>query len=408
MNKNQEKMKILLVTNLFPNSQEPNRGIFNYHIAKELQKWCDITVIAPIPWLPKAKFFRRFTSRYKLTQIPKQEQIDGIEVYHPHYIVIPKLLGFLHGISLYFSLKNLIERLHSEKIFDLINAHWIFPDGVAVVHSTKKLNLPIMLTAHGCDINLYTTYRLRRFQILKALRKCDRITVVSPELKQKIVAMGIPEQKVRIIPNGVDIEQFTPMDREYCRNQLGLPLNARIVLFVGALDPVKGLEYLLEAIKLICNKYQNLFVAIVGDGSLRRTLVIKIQDHNLTDVVTLFGAKPHDEIPLWMNSCDIFCLPSLREGWPCVIMEALACGKPVIATRVGGIPEIINEQNGYLVESKDVTELAQGIDMALQRTWNSKEIRATLHSFSWKASAEKYYTEYCHLYNRSEKETTLR
>ena len=405
MNENHQKIKLLLVTNLFPNSQEPNRGIFNYHIVKELQTWCDVTVIAPVPWFPKTKRLKRFASWYQQAQLPKQEQIHGIDVYHPCYAVIPKLFGSLHGASLYFPLKRLIEKLLEEQKFDLINAHWIFPDGVAAVRSARKLNLPIMVTAHGCDINLYSTYRLRRVQICDALRKSDSVSVVSPALKQKVVALGISEQKVQIIPNGVDFEQFAPIDQVSCRKRLGLPLDAKIILFVGALDPVKGLEYLLEAIAQMHTAHQDLFVAIVGDGPLRQTLVHKTQELNLTNRVTFFGAKPHDEIPLWMNACDLFCLPSLREGWPCVIMEVLACGKPVVASRVGGIPEIVNEQNGYLVAPQDINQLAQGIERVLQRLWAPEEIRATLCDFSWKASAEKYYTEYHNLLTRKKAET---
>jgi len=394
------KIKVLWVTNLFPNSQEPNRGIFNYHIVKELQAWCDVTVIAPVPWFPKMKLLKRFSGWHQQAQLPKQEQVHSIDVYHPRYVVIPKLFSFLHGASLYFPLKRLIKKLRKKQKFDLINAHWVFPDGVAAVQSARKLNLPIMLTAHGCDINLYSTYQLRRIQIRNALQKSDSVSVVSPALKQKVVALGIPEQKVKIIPNGVDFEQFAPINRAFCRKQLGLPLDAKIILFVGALDLVKGIEYLLEAIAQTHTAHQDLFVAIVGGGPLRQALVHRTQELNLVNRVTFFGAKPHDEIPLWMNACDVFCLPSLREGWPCVIMEALACGKPVVASRVGGIPQIVNEQNGYLVAPQDITQLAQGIERVLQRHWNPEEIRATLRDFSWKTSAEKYYMEYQNLINR--------
>ena len=397
MNEDKQKIELLLITRLFPNSQEPNRGIFNYHIVKELQAWCNVTVIAPIPWFPKTKLFKRLAYWYQQAQIPKQEQIHNIDVYHPRYIVIPKLFGFLHGISLYFPLKRLIKKLMENQNFDLINAHWLFPDGVAAVRCAKELNFPIMLTAHGCDINLYPEYYLRKIQIRNALQKSDRISVVSPMQKQKVVALGIPEQKVQFIPNGVDHDQFTPMDQESCRKQLGLPLHARIILFVGNLVPVKGLEYLLDAVAQIHATHQDLFVAIVGDGALRQTLIRKTQDLNLTGLIKFFGAKHHDEIPLWMNACDLFCLPSLREGWPCVIMEAIACGKPVVASRVGGVPEIINEQNGYMAEAQDINQLAQAIEKALQRSWDSQDIRDNLLGLSWKASAEKYYLNFTSL-----------
>lgn len=404
MDEDRQKINLLSVTNLFPNSQEPNRGIFNYLIVKELQKWCNVTVIAPLPWFPKAKILRYFANWYDQAQVAKRETIHGIDVYHPRYIVIPKVFGFLHGISLYFPLRRLIKKLLRKQIFDLINAHWVFPDGVAAVPVAGELNLPIIVTAHGCDINLYSTYFLRRVQIRDALQKANLVSVVSPELKQKTVALGISEQKVQIIPNGVDLDQFAPNDQAYCRKQLGLPLDSRIVLFVGTLDPVKGLDYFLEASAQVNNVYRNLLIAIVGDGPLRQKLIHRTHELHLTDRVKLLGAKPHDEIPLWMNACDVFCLPSLREGWPCVIMEALGCGKPVVASRVGGIPSIINERNGYLVDPKDVNQLARGLKEVLQRSWDPVEIRATLQNYSWKVAAVRYYTEYEKLLRDRQKE----
>ena len=397
---NQEKTKILIITNLFPDSQEPNRGIFNYHIAKELQEWCNVTVIAPVSWFPKTRLLKRFVSWHRRAQLPEQENIHGIEVYHSRYVVIPKLLGFLHGISLYISIKNLVKSLHEKKKFDLINAHWIYPDGVASVQVARKLNLPIMLTAHGCDINLYSNFFLRRIQIRDALQKSNSISVVSPALKQKIIDLGVSENKVQVIPNGVDLDQFAPIDQTSCRKQLGLTLNNKIILFVGALEPVKGLEYLLEAMVQIRSLYQNLIVAIVGDGPLYKVLVQMTEKLNLNNNVLFFGAKKHDEVPIWMNACDLFCLPSIREGWPCVIMEALACGKPVVASKVGGIPNILNEKNGYLVKPQDVEQLAEGIGKALQHSWDPKKIRDTVYEFSWKASAKKYYVEYQNLLSR--------
>lgn len=395
-----QRTQVLWITNLFPNSQEHNRGIFNYHIAKELLKWCDVTVIAPIPWFPKSELFKDFVNWHRQSQIPNHEKISGIDVYHPRYIIIPNLLRFLHGVSLYHSLKRLINELLRDQRYDLINAHWVFPDGAAAVRIAKELDLPIIVTAHGCDINLYSTYRLRRIQIRNALHEADSISTVSSALKQKILGLGISDQKVRVIPNGVDLNQFFPIDQASCRRHLGLPLSARIILYVGALDTVKGLEYLIEATAQVHNTYQNLFVAIVGDGPLHQKLVHKIRELHLTNRVKLFGAKSHDEIPLWMNACDLFCLPSLREGWPCVIMEALACGKPVVVSRVGGTPEIVNEKNGYLIDPGHVPQLAQGLEKALQSSWVPEEIRDMLRGFSWEVSAKKYYTEYTDLLSK--------
>lgn len=397
-------MRVLWVTNLFPNCQEPNRGIFNYHISRELQNYCDITIIAPVPWFPKMKFLKRFGSWSRTSQLPEKEKVKGFDVYHPRYIVIPGLFGFLHGFSLYYSIRRMVRNLIKKQNFDLIHAHWVFPDGVAAVRVARQMNLKVMVTAHGSDINLYSGYLLRRIQIRKALQRADSISAVSPELRQSIIELGIPDQRAKFIPNGVDPDQFKPDDQMSCRRQLGLPLDARIILFAGALVPVKGLEYLLEAAAQLKSGYSNLFIAIVGEGPLYQFLIHKTEELHLREMFIFFGSKPHDDIPLWINACDLFCLPSLSEGWPCVIMEALACGKPVVASRVGGVPNIINDQNGYMFAPKNVKDLAQSLEKALGRSWDPERIRGGLDRFSWKASAEQYYKEYRRLVNTENQE----
>jgi len=394
------KIKLLLVTNLFPNSMEPNRGIFTYQIVKELREWCDVTVIAPIPWFPQTKLLKYFTNWYQLSKIPKYERIDGIEVYHPRYVVIPKISGFMCGFSMYFPLRNLIKQLHQQRRFDVINAHWIFPDGFATTLVANKIGIPVIVSALGCDINLYINFRLRKPQLLYTLRKAGLISTVSMALRDRIIELGISPEKIRCIYNGVDTEIFFPKDQKECRKKLSLNEDGKIVIFVGGMVPVKSVEYLIQAFNLLhMNGKEDYRLILVGDGILRGSLEKQAQELISKQKITFVGKKPHQEISDWLNASDLLCLPSIREGHPNVVIEALACGRPVVASKVGGIPELINDENGILVEPRNPDELAKAIDQALNRLWITKRIVSNIQRISWQACAEHFISAYETLIN---------
>ena len=174
---------MLIITNAFPNHAEKTRGIFTYQIVKALQKKCDIEVVAPLPWVPPF-LKKKCLSQYSHANVPVKEKIGGIQIYHPRYLVIPKVFGFMHAILMFPVLFRLTKRLERKQHFALINAHWIFPDGVAATWVGKILKKPVVLTALGCDINHYSMMMLRRFQISSALRQAIGITTKSNALKK--------------------------------------------------------------------------------------------------------------------------------------------------------------------------------------------------------------------------------
>jgi len=388
-------LNVLIVTSQFPNSQEPTKGIFSYHIAKGLKSFCDITVIAPIPWVPQSRFTKILPERYQINDIPFQERIDGIEVYHPRYFVIPKISGFMHGFSMYFPLRNLIKQLHQQRGFDIINARWIFPDGFAATLVANKMGIPIIVSALGCDINLYINFRLRKPQLLYALRKAGLISTVSMALRDRIIELGISPEKIRCIYNGVDIEVFFPKDQKECRKKLFLNEEGKIAIFVGGMFPVKGVEYLIQAFNLLhMNGKEDYRLILVGDGILRGSLEKQAKELISKQKITFVGNKPHQEISDWINASDLLCLPSIREGRPNVIIEALACGKPVVASNVGGIPELVSNINGILVAPKEPVELAKAIEQALNRTWVPEKIVSGVYHLSWESCAEEFMLAY--------------
>jgi glycosyltransferase involved in cell wall biosynthesis len=279
--------------------------------------------------------------------------------------------------------------------FDLLFVPWVYPDGVGTSFIAAGLGVPIVIQALGSDINVHAKYPLRKRIIVRALGNVDKVIAVSDALKAKIVSLKVPEEKIISIRNGVDRALFRPMDMNTCRNTLSLPSDGRVVLFIGNLVPIKGISYLIEAFATGTFLRQKTRLIILGDGPLNGYLKRKAADLGLNDIVMFMGSRSHNEIPLWMNACDIFCLPSLNEGCPNVVLEALACGKPVVATRVGGIPEIIQSSDcGILVRQGNATELTLALEKALSKKWDRDLLQKSAQIMSWQENAVRVFNEF--------------
>ena len=387
-------MKVLIITNVFPNSAEEIRGIFTYQIVKALQEKCDVEVVAPLPWVPPLP--KNVTiSRYPHANVPKKEEIGNITVHHPRYTVIPKILGFMHALFMYFPLMKLVRSLVQNDKIDLINAHWVFPDGVAATWVAKKLSRPIILSGLGCDINYYPTLPFRKGLIQHALGAADAVTVKGNSLKKNVLRLNISENKVSVISNGVDARRFRIMERTEARQQLGISGSGPFILTVGSLDQVKGTRYLIDALKAMASEMKiHPRLLVIGDGPLKDDLFCQAERLGIAEKVSFFGKRPYDEIPLWMNAADLFCLPSIREGWPNALIEALACGTPAVASDVGSVSEIIHERNGLLARPGDSKNLCLQLIACLERVWNREAICATVTGFTWDECAELYMRTY--------------
>jgi teichuronic acid biosynthesis glycosyltransferase TuaC len=386
-----KKINVLLITNLFPNPLEPIRGNFVASMVQELRDTCQVTVISPLPWFPKGAFFRRFKSWYKFSQVPERYEVQGFEVIAPKFFAPPKC-GFLHPIFMLFAILPYAIRLKKAGKIDLINAHWLFPDGIAALWISRIIGMPIVLSAHGCDLNHYTKFPSRAFLIIHALKAAHGVTVVSEAQKTLAAHFGVDTAKFRVTQNGADMANFIIRDKSQCRKQLGLDENAKIILFIGQLLEVKGIDYLLDAVKLLkAEKVGNFKTVILGEGKLRKSLEAAVSENGLESVIKFYGNRNYGEIPYWLGAADLLCLPSMREGCPCVVVEALASGRPVVASRVGGIPDLVGEGNGILVSPQDAKMLYEGLKSALQRAWSEREIRKSVENLSWKTVADRYY-----------------
>jgi len=380
------RLRILTFTSLYPNRANPLQGIFIHQRVKHLARrpGNSVEVIAPVPyfpsWLPVPRW-RQFS------QIPREEEIDGVRIHHPRYPLLPGISMPAHGMLMYLASLSLVRRLHREQNFDCIDAHFVYPDGFAAVRLGRSLNLPVVVSARGTDINLYSTFRLIRPMLRWTLMRAAAAIAVSADLKNKMIALGIPEAKIHVISNGVDTERFKLLDAKSARRQLGIPEDGIIVVSAGSMIESKGHHLLIAAVAKLTERFPKLRLYVVGEGVYRAKLEELVRQKQLQERVFLLGNRPNEELSLWFSAADVSCLMSSREGWPNVVSEALACGTPVLATHAGGIPEIITSPEFGMLVERNVDSIASGLEQALTKAWNRENIARHSRSRSWDAVA---------------------
>jgi teichuronic acid biosynthesis glycosyltransferase TuaC len=379
-------MNVLVFTSLYPNNVWPHHGVFVKERMTSFAKLDNarIKVVAPVPYFPKLGLgWRR-----QYSQVARKERRNCIDVYHPRYLMTPKVAMALYGWMMFLSVLPTIKKIKKDFDFDLIDSHYVYPDGFAAIQLGRFFKKPVVVSARGSDVNLYRTFPLIRKFLQYVLRKADSVVAVSQALKQSMVQLGISEGKISCIPNGVDAEKFYPMPREQARHQLGLQ-SSKMVLSVGNLTPNKGFGLLIKAFRILADECdeKDLQLAIVGEGAFRSELETMISTLKVNDRVHLVGAVSHDKLHLWYSAADLFCLASNREGWPNVILESLACGTPVVATPAGGIPEILSSDTIGLLTERDERKMATAISTALNKKWISDDLVEYARSHSWEHTA---------------------
>jgi teichuronic acid biosynthesis glycosyltransferase TuaC len=362
-------MQILTYTSLFPNAENKNHGVFIYQRILHLSRrpGVNVTVVAPVPYFPPGL---RMHGLESVRKIPSEEIIDGLKIYHPRYPLIPKISMPLHGFLMHAGSLRLVRWLHSRLKFDCIDAHYVYPDGFAATLIAKRLNIPLVVSARGSDINQFPSIQLIRPMIRWTLREASGAIAVCAALRDAMVELGSRKDTCRVIGNGVDLNRFQALDRAEARTQLGIPQDAKMILSVGALLPVKGHSFTISAVAQLCRHRPKVRLYIVGEGKSRRELLEMIDALNLTDRVFLVGSKPNESLSSWYSAADVNCLASSREGWANVLLESMACGTPVVATRVWGTPDVVTSPElGILVDQK-VESIASALDSALSKDWN--------------------------------------
>ncbi len=378
-----EKMKILVLTDMFPGKGDSTSGIFVYELSKAISCKNQVLIIHPQIWNPlRGEFYRKDTY---------YNHFNDIEVYRPRLFVLPK--GdrlFFRAFIFFLTALPLVARLRRKFCFDLIHAHMAGPAGFAAALLGIILRKPVIITAHGSDIHSFPKHFFLKHMVVFTLKRATQIVAVSQSLKDSMLKMINLRREIFVIRNGANHEVFFPTDKTIARKQLNLPHDKKIILFIGNLLPIKGIDLLLHAFANISKKDSTKLI-IIGKGESACELKDLTSELHIDTHVSFIGIKKHNEIPLWLNACDVFCLPSRNEGFPTVIVEALACGRPVIATRVDGIPEAVtNDTLGILVEPNNTEELAAALNKALEKEWDYQAIAEYGKRFSWDTIAEEY------------------
>jgi len=307
----------------------------------------------------------------------------------------------LYGLNMFLGTLRAVQRIQRQFDFDLLDAHFLYPDAFAAVLLGTVLRKPVVVNARGSDVHQCGRLRTIRPLLRFALKRASAVIAVSQSLKQQIVGLGIPEPKVHVIGNGVNSGDFFPKDQLAARGRLELPLDRTILLSVARLAEVKGIHHLIEAMARLQHARPDLMLLIVGETSdaiYASKLRQQVSESGLSEMVRFVEAQAHRQLCDWYNACDLFCLGSLREGWPNVLLEAMACGKPVVASRVGGIPEVVSSRKvGILADRPSGIELATAIREGLQTHWDSDRIVAHAREMSWERIAGQQLAVFEHV-----------
>jgi glycosyltransferase involved in cell wall biosynthesis len=355
-------LRIAAVTRYFPSSAEPWQGRSAYETLRVIAREAEVRVFYPDARYPRG--LKRQGSSLDASFSPPEVQASYFE-----YPAIPVLSRPFNGRLAARALLAAVRGFAPDLIFGC----YLYPDGYAALRIGQALGVPVVAMSIGSDINRIGD-RITRIQTCRVLREADFVVTVSNDLRRKAVAMGAHEQQSRAIVNGCDLTVFHPGDRQAARRKLGIEADAEVVVYLGRMDARKGLHELVAAAALLRAERPRLQVYMIGAGPEKGAIESAIKAVSAAGYIHALPACAFDDVAVWMAAADLVTLPSFMEGCPNVVLEAQACGRPVVATNVGGIPEILSEECGRLVAPRDPAALAGALKSVLGRSWDAQAI----------------------------------
>lgn len=391
------RLRVLVITRCFPNRVEPLACAFARQQIGCLSRMADVEVRAPVPWLPGASLLGDRTRPGRLCAVPLRDHVDGVPVLHPRALYAPgagRVPG-LAALNAPLYLASLLPEIGALRgRFDVVLGTFLYPDGVAAAAIAKLLGRPFVLKAHGTDLNVVARWPSARPMIRAAVRRARFALGVSRPMVEELTRLGSPCDRAMLLENGVDHALFYPRDRGRCRRALGLPEQGKIVLFVGDLTREKGAGELATAWAAVRDASTSpVHLVMVGEGPLSAPIAeatARLGEPEKGRAI-LTGMVPLTEVAEHLGACDLLALPSHHEGTPNVVLEALASGRPVVGSRVGGIPDAVPEgRAGLLVMPRDVDDLSRALREALDRRWDEGALLAAAPP-SWEESAARLH-----------------
>jgi teichuronic acid biosynthesis glycosyltransferase TuaC len=379
--------RVVFVSNIFPNHREPLRGIFNLHQLRALRdRGWSIAVLAPVFTFP----FHRTRYGPRASEVCRQETVEGFRTVHPRARYLPLSRGALNAVLYEWSIGRSLRQMVGSEDPSFLWSSFVFPDSVAVGRISRKLGLPHVASALGSDVHIGVRNRSRARPITRQLGEARVVLAKSRELADVVIGQGVESSRVSVDYNGVDRSVFRFRPAEEASRRLRISGGTDRILFVGGLVPVKSVETLLEAFRILSASLGDVELVLVGDGYSRGDLEKEAARLGVLPRTRFLGRRGPEEVALWMNASTVFCLPSRSEGVPNVVIEALASGCPVVATRVGGVPEVHpGSPVGALVPPADPGKLTTALRECLRREWDRPAVAASMDGWSWESNAEK-------------------
>ena len=373
-------MRVLTLTSLYPSDVRPRHGIFIEQRLRQFlkQENVSVRVVAPVPWFPLKS--HRFGQYACFARTPSVEQRYGIDIIHPRYPLIPKigmtLAPFFMAVSMLWQVNRILKQGYD---FDIIDAHYFYPDGVAATIVGLLLNKPVVITARGSDLNVIPQHYFPRRMIQWAAARSAGSITVCQALKNVLINLGVAESKIIVLRNGVDLSVFSPEpNRDALREDFGL--HGKVLLSVGNLISLKGHDLVIRAL----THFNDAYLVIIGEGPEQDNLKRLAQELGVQDRLKIVPVVAQDELKRYYAAADVLILASLREGWANVLLESMACGTPVVATAVGGTPEVLEDETiGILVNERTPEGLVRAIKQLLTNYPERDVVRKYAERFDW-------------------------
>lgn len=387
-------INVLTLSSVFPKRAEPYYGTFVFERARAVGRLTAVRVLAPLSWVRNGhlNFFRR----RKMT--PAYEEREELRIWQPLFFYIPRFLKPLDGIAMFLSILPVVLRMNRTEQIELVDAHFVFPEAVAGVLLKKVLGVPLVITLRG-KLPVLEQYPLRYRMGTWALRQADEVIAVASTLADRAVELGVRQEQVHVIPNGVDTQRFKVISRTEARRRLGWAATGKLIVAVGHLSALKRFHLIVDAVPSLPPDVRVVIVGGPGpDRDVGPELAQQIEELRLSDRVWLAGALAPEQVMLSVNAADLFVLPSETEGSPNALLEALAVATPVVASRVGGVADCVVEgRNGLLFDPADEAAVAPLIADALAREWDREAIHSLAVLRDWESVAQ----EVCGVFRRA-------
>jgi len=388
---------LVVFSSLFPSAQEPLAGVFIRERMFRVARVLPVTVVSPQPWFPLQGVLRRWRAGYRPAKAVR-ESMDGIDVLRPRFLAMPGLLRRWDGFFMALAAFSSVRRLAKQGRASIIDAHFAYPDGYAASLLGQWLRLPVTITMRGTEPRHAAEPALRA-RIVAGLQRADRVFAVSASLRNLAVTLGMPEARTVVIGNGVDLRNFTAIPRAEARRRLGLEADAQVMISVGALVERKGFHRVIEILPALLERFPRLHYLVIGgpspEGDIGERLRAQAAALGLDQRVRLLGPVQPADLHVPLSAADVFVLATSNEGWANVFLEAMACGLPVVTTRVGGNAEVVSDDAlGIVVPFGDTEALRTAIAKALCRSWDAKRIRRYAEDNTWDRRVEQLVEEF--------------